>query len=73
MRFIQNGKDGSCRVIFSEQEKKIINEKGEFMLDAMALRHFSNHLMRIVHEFYKLFPEEIKYKQTFEDSECEGK
>jgi len=73
MRFIQNADDGSCRIIFSEQEKKIINEKGEFTLDAMALRHFSNNLMRIVHEFYKLFPEEVKKAQTFEDSDCEGK
>jgi hypothetical protein len=73
MRFIQSAKDGSCRIIFSEQEKKIIKEKGEFFLDAMSFRHFTNNLIRAVSEFHKRFPEEVKQKQTKDDDLCEGK
>lgn len=73
MRFIQSAKDGSCRIIFNKQEKKIIKEKGEFFLDAMSFRHFSNNLIRAVSEFHKRFPEEIKQTQTTAEDSCEGK
>ena len=44
MEFKQNKKDGSCEIIFSEKEKKIINDKGKLFLSATFLKHFGNYL-----------------------------
>lgn len=40
MRFIQNGKDGSCRVIFSEQEKKNNKRKRRVYVRCNGIKTF---------------------------------
>jgi len=72
MRFTQNKEDGSCNIYFSEREQKIINEKGQLYLSAENLRHFGNHLVKIVSEWQVNFSEELKNKQTLADSEVPG-
>ena len=46
-------KNGSCDIVFSKEEKKIIINKGKITLTAISLRHFGNNLMKIVAEFNK--------------------
>lgn len=71
MIFKQN-KDGSCDIIFSEEEKKIITEKGKIYLTAESLRHFGNNLVKIVAEWNHNFNEELKKTPTQEDTKIEG-
>jgi hypothetical protein len=65
--------NGSCDIEFSEEEISIINKKGKIYLSEEALRHFGNCLVRIVSDFNLKFKEEIKNKQTFDDTKIEGK
>lgn len=71
MKFKQY-KDGSCDIEFSEQEIKIIQEKGKITLTAISLRHFGNTLVKIVSEFNKNFNKEIASTGTNSDSKIEG-
>jgi|TARA_R100001460_G_scaffold74542_1_gene115690 hypothetical protein len=64
--------DGSCDIIFSEEEKKIITEKGKIYLTAQSLRHFGNNLVRIVAEFNKNFDKNLQKTPSNEDSRIEG-
>ena len=59
MIFKQNKEDGSCEIIFSENEIKIINEKKKFYLDAESLRHFGNVLMKMVADWNINFNDEL--------------
>ena len=54
MQFIQNRKDGSCDIIFSEEEVKIIKKNKKLHLSALTLKHFGNVLMKIVKIFKQL-------------------
>tara|TARA_R100000805_G_C3575659_1_gene80616 strand:- start:485 stop:718 length:234 start_codon:yes stop_codon:yes gene_type:complete len=72
MVFKQN-EDGSCDIIFSEEEKKIILEKGKIYLTAESLRHFGNNLVKIVAEWNKNFNDKLKTTPSYEDSKIEGK
>ena len=60
MEFKQNKKDGSCEIIFSEKEKKIINDKGKLFLSATFLKHFGNNLIKIVAEWNINFNEDVQ-------------
>ena len=60
MEFKQNKKDGSCEIIFSEKEKKIINDKGKLFLSAVFLKHFGNNLIKIVADWNLNFNEDVK-------------
>jgi hypothetical protein len=64
MQFIQKP-DGGCEIKFSLKERWILFRKGKLILSPIALRHFSNNLMKIVNEFYMNFPEDVK--KTFTD------
>tara|TARA_R100001163_G_C5017710_1_gene161480 strand:- start:557 stop:814 length:258 start_codon:yes stop_codon:yes gene_type:complete len=65
-------KDGSCDIVFSEEEKKIIMDKGKISLTATGLKHFGNNLMRIVMEFNMNFDEKLMKTGTNENSKVEG-
>jgi|DEB0MinimDraft_12_1074336.scaffolds.fasta_scaffold41822_3 23S rRNA-/tRNA-specific pseudouridylate synthase len=67
MKFDQK-KDGSCEIIFSDDEINVINKYKKLHLTQEFLRHFSNKLVNICIEFNKNFDEETKKKITFEDS-----
>jgi len=72
MKFKQY-ENGSCDVEFSLKERWIILKKGKIHLTDEALRHFGNKLVQMVAEWNLKFNEEIKNKQTFNNSKIEGK
>tara|TARA_E500000318_G_scaffold72448_1_gene67099 strand:+ start:3170 stop:3403 length:234 start_codon:yes stop_codon:yes gene_type:complete len=65
-------KDGSCDIVFSEEEKKIIVNKGKITLTAESLRHFGNNLVKIVAEFNANFNKELQHKPSDYYSKIEG-
>tara|TARA_E500000318_G_scaffold106688_1_gene114970 strand:- start:664 stop:894 length:231 start_codon:yes stop_codon:yes gene_type:complete len=65
--------DGSCDIIFSEEEKKIINQDGKIHLTEIFLRHFGNVLMKIVADWQLKFKEENKKIFTKITTRIEGK
>jgi hypothetical protein len=72
MQFIQKP-DGGCEIKFSLKERWILFKKGKLILSPIALRHFSNNLMKIVNEFYMNFPDDVKKIFTKETDKMEGK
>ncbi len=42
MKILQNRKDGSGRIIFTDQEIEILNDKGYFEIDALTLKKIGN-------------------------------
>jgi len=67
MRFDQK-KDGSCEIIFSEEEIKIITKYKKLYLTQEFLRHFSNALVNMTIQFNKKFDEKTKKLDTFPDT-----
>jgi len=65
--------NGSCDIEFSLKERWIILKKGKIHLTDEALRHFGNKLVQMVAEWNFKFNEELKNKQTFNNSKIEGK
>jgi len=72
MKFKQY-ENGSCDIEFSLKERWIILKKGKIHLTDEALRHFGNKLVQMVAEWNFKFNEELKNKQTFNNSKIEGK
>jgi len=72
MKFKQY-EDGSCDIEFSLKERWIIFKKGKIHLSDENLRHFGNHLIKIVMDWQLKFNEEVANKQTYKDSKIEGK
>lgn len=68
---IKHYDNGSAEIIFTENEKKIINEKGKFTLDPIALRHFGNNLVKIVADFHLNFDEKTTKLQSHEEDDIE--
>lgn len=52
--------DGSCDWLFSEDEIKILQEKGKFVLTPETFKAVANDLIRIVADFQRKFPEQVK-------------
>jgi|TARA_B100000900_G_C20153331_1_gene542780 hypothetical protein len=61
MKFFQK-EDGSCDIVFSQEEIKTLNETKKISFTAEGLRIFSNDLMRMIVEFNNRFDEEVKNK-----------
>jgi|TARA_R110000744_G_scaffold183769_3_gene303138 hypothetical protein len=61
-------KDGSCEIVFSEEEIKIITQHKKLYLTQEFLRHFSNTLVNITIEFNKRFDEKTKKLTTFNNT-----
>jgi hypothetical protein len=72
MIFKQN-KDGSCNIEFSNEEIEILNKNKKLHLPVESLKHFGNHLVRIISEWHINFNEEIKNKTTYKETEIESK
>lgn len=51
MKIIQNNKDGSAEMIFSEAEIKILNEKKKLFFEPKEMKSFVNHLVHIATQF----------------------
>jgi len=74
MKFRQNNDTGSCRMIFSDEEIKILNEKKELYFDSESLKHIGNCLVKIVSDWNMNFNPEVADKETLSDAkEIKGK
>ena len=60
-------KDGSCDIIFSTEEVKIINQNKKIHLSTESLKKFGDNLVKIVIEFNHRFDDKIK-KMISEDN-----
>ena len=58
MKILQNKRDGSGRIVFTDEEIEILNEKGYFEITALALKQIGNHLVHIATEINEYLPEE---------------
>ena len=58
MKILQNKRDGSGRIIFTDEEIEILNEKGYFEITALALKQIGNHLVHIATEINEYLPEQ---------------
>jgi len=65
--------NGSCDIIFSENEIKILTKNGKLHLSDIDLRHLGNVLIRIVADWNTKFNEDVKKLNTFSDTEIKGK
>ena len=68
MKFNQN-EDGSGEIIFAEEEIEILIKHKKLCMTPEFLRHFSNHLMKIVVNFNNKFDEKTKNLQSTDDME----
>jgi len=71
MRFDQK-KDGSCDIVFSKEEIKIITEHKKIYLSPEFLKHFANNLVKICVEFNNNLDEKTKKIVTFSDTKIIG-
>lgn len=65
--------NGSCDIIFSENEIEILTKNGKLHLSDIDLRHLGNVLIRIVADWNTKFNEDVKKLNTFPDTEIKGK
>tara|TARA_R100001015_G_C4614066_1_gene169849 strand:+ start:718 stop:948 length:231 start_codon:yes stop_codon:yes gene_type:complete len=73
MKILQNKQDGSGRIIFTDQEIEILNDKGYFEVDALTLKKISNHLVKLAAEIHEYLPEEALKIQSFNDEHIQIK
>jgi len=72
MKFKQH-ENGSCDIEFSWKERMIIFRKGKLHFSDEMLRHFGNNLVRMVSEWNLKFNEDLKNKNTYDNTKIEGK
>lgn len=70
MKFNQY-EDGSCDILFSQEETEIINKKQKLHLSDVFLRHFGNNLVKVVADWNIKFNKEVQNLETKEDIEIE--
>ena len=58
MKIMQNKKDGSGRIVFTNEEIKILNDKGYFEITALSFKQIGNHLVKLAAEIHEYLPEE---------------
>jgi len=54
--------NGSCDIIFSWKERLLLFKKGKLHLSDEDLRHFGNHLVKIVSDWNMKFNKELQIK-----------
>jgi hypothetical protein len=62
-------KDGSCDILFADEEVKFINKQRKLHLSDEAIRHFGNHLLHIITQWQMNFNEKTKNLVTHENEE----
>jgi hypothetical protein len=72
MKFKQY-ENGSCDIEFSIKERWLILKKGKIHLSDEGLRHFGNHLVKMVSEWNLKFKKETQEKLTYDNTKIEGK
>ncbi len=65
-------KDGSCDLIFHDEEIEILNKYKKLHLSPKFVRHFSNTLFKIVHDLTINLDSETKNLQTEENMDIIG-
>ena len=73
MQFIQNHKDGSCKLKFSWKERWLLFTKGYFFMDKITFRHFSNNYIKMIVDWNRHFDEETKKTPTTEEDSIQNK
>ena len=71
MKFKQY-KNGSCDIIFHQDEINIIKKQNKIHLSDESLKHFGNTLVKIVVEWNEVFNKKIKNLQTNETVSITG-
>tara|TARA_R100001509_G_scaffold30430_1_gene16288 strand:+ start:1098 stop:1325 length:228 start_codon:yes stop_codon:yes gene_type:complete len=61
--------NGSCDIVFSEEEIKAISENKKIHLSDESLRHFGNNLVKVVSDWNVKFNDKIKNLQSTENEE----
>jgi hypothetical protein len=61
--------NGSCDIIFSNEETKIIQERQVIHLSDEALRHFGNHMIKIIMDWNIKFNPDVQKLHTKVDTE----
>jgi hypothetical protein len=72
MKFKQY-ENGSCDIEFSVKERWLILKKGKIHLSDEALRHFGNHLVRMVSDWNLKFNKTTQEKITHDNTKIESK
>ena len=72
MKFKQY-ENGSCDIEFSFKERLLILRKGKLYLSDEMLRHFGNHLVKVVMDWQLKFNEDIANKTTYSDTKVKTK
>tara|TARA_Y100001938_G_C8089844_1_gene434375 strand:- start:85 stop:333 length:249 start_codon:yes stop_codon:yes gene_type:complete len=67
MKILQNKRDGSGRIIFTNDEIKILNDKGYFEVSALTLKQIGTNLVKLAAEIHEYLPEEILKVESFEN------
>jgi hypothetical protein len=67
MKILQNKKDGSGRIIFTDEEIEILKDKGYFEITAASLKHIGNSLVKLAAELHEYLPEEALNLMTHEN------
>lgn len=73
MKFIQSKKDGSCEIIFSEEEIKIINKNKKIYFPQETLKRFGDVIYRMVWDWHNYFSDKVKLQMSDEYMKIEGK
>ena len=66
MKIMQNKRDGSGRIVFTDEEIKILNDKGYFEITALSLKQIGNHLVKLAAEIHEYLPEETLDVRSFD-------
>jgi hypothetical protein len=61
--------NGSCDIVFSKEEIKIINKKECIHLSDEALKHFGDHLMNVIVQWQIKFDDKVKNSLTYKNTE----
>jgi len=66
-------KNGSCDIIFSWKERIILLKKGKLHLAPEAIKHFGNHLVKIVADWQINFNKDLEQQLTKVDTKINTK
>ena len=73
MKIIKDLENKEVYLTFSEKEVEIISEKRKLIFTEEGVRHFGNHLVKIVADLNTDLSEEIKRKDTKEQTKIQTK
>lgn len=72
MKIIQNNKDGSAEIVFSDKEIEIIKKKKKLFFEPEAMKHFVNNLVHVATQF-NIHLKKHEDQQSFGGDEIESK